>query len=288
MTRRLRNTVAILVLLIGIVWSLPMETGRDDDVSTAAAYTALDSAELTITAFRGVLAFSGHARSTRHEQRILSAAREHFPSHVAQAEFRPLGVAPGWWDDASVALIASLAGMESPNAHLTESTLRFRALVIDKPAAMLRLQALRQSLPAITSFDVQLSEIDATATSSSLCKRHFENFSHGPVAFEESGTEMRTSAYPVLDSVVSLADACRAANVTITGHTDSTGNEDWNQQLSLARARTVASHLESRGINPDRLIVIGAGSSIPVADNKTRYGRSINRRIGIEFTASSD
>jgi outer membrane protein OmpA-like peptidoglycan-associated protein len=94
---------------------------------------------------------------------------------------------------------------------------------------------------------------------------------------------MRRSAYPVLDRVIALADACRGSTLTITGHTDSTGNESWNQQLSLARAQAVATYLDSRGIAGDRLISVGAGSSLPIATNATRYGRGINRRIDIHF-----
>ena len=58
--------------------------------------------------------------------------------------------------------------------------------------------------------------------------------------------------------------------------------------LSLARAGAVAAYLDSRGIAKERLVVVGAGSSLPVADNATRYGRSINRRIEIQFRATSD
>jgi outer membrane protein OmpA-like peptidoglycan-associated protein len=88
--------------------------------------------------------------------------------------------------------------------------------------------------------------------------------------------------------VVVLADACREATVTITGHTDSSGSENWNRQLSLARAGAVAAYLDARGIAKERLVITGAGSSLPVADNATRYGRSINRRIEIQFTGASD
>lgn len=265
-----------------------METGRTDASPDSSAYSAADPAEFEITSYRGGLSIAGHSRSSHHEQRVMDSAKRHFPSHPTQVEFRPLGVAPTWWDDATVELVGAVAGMDSPNAYLTEGTLRIRALVADKPAAELRLQALRQSLPATVVTDVQLTVVKANEAATAYCEQQFSTFEAGPVAFEESGTEMRMSAYPVLDRVIALADACRAATVTITGHSDSTGNESSNKQLSLARASAVASYLDSRGIDADRLVVIGAGSSLPVADNATRYGRSINRRIDIQFTASSD
>ena len=96
---------------------------------------------------------------------------------------------------------------------------------------------------------------------------------------------MRTSAFLMLERVAAFADACRGTVVSITGHTDSTGDENVNQALSLARARVVADWLRERGIDGNRLEVAGAGSSLPVADNATRFGRGLNRRIDISFAA---
>ncbi len=96
---------------------------------------------------------------------------------------------------------------------------------------------------------------------------------------------MRTSAIPVLEQVAAFADACRDTLVSITGHTDSSGDENYNRALSLARAKVVADWLQESGIEGDRLEVAGVGSSVPVADNATRFGRSLNRRIDIELAA---
>jgi outer membrane protein OmpA-like peptidoglycan-associated protein len=288
LSHRLRNSAAVLILLAGIAWTVPIGPDRTDTDPQSATDSAAGPAELQVTAYRGALVIAGHTRSKHHEQRIIEAVSELFPAHSRKLEFRPLGVAPAWWDAATVELLAALAVMESPSAKLTEDGLRVRALVFDKPGAEHRLQALRQSMPPTADIDVQLTTIDTDATAASFCERQFSAFRAGQVAFEESGTEMRASAYPVLDGVVALADACRAATVTITGHTDSTGNESLNRQLSRARAAAVAAYLDSRGIAKERLVVVGAGSSLPVADNATRYGRSINRRIEIQFTATSD
>jgi outer membrane protein OmpA-like peptidoglycan-associated protein len=288
LARRLDQSIAIAFLLAGIAWTVPIGPGQGDTDPAPAAYSAADPAEFEITSYRGTLHIDGHARSRRHEQRVVGAARRHFPAHSADFEFHPLGVAPAWWDDATVELVTILATMESPYAYLTEGALRIRALVSDKPAAERRLQAFRQSLPLSADIDVQLAAIDANATVAGLCERRLSTFRAGPVGFEESGVRMRSSAYPALDKVVALANACRMATVTITGHTDSTGNEHSNQQLSLARASAVAAYLESRGVAMERLVVVGAGSSVPIGDNATQYGRSINRRIDIRFTARSD
>jgi len=281
-----RKTLAALVLVAGIVWSLPMQQGRNDSHTKPPAYSATDVPEFRVSSYRNALEVTGHTRSALHEQHLTEAIREHFPAHETQLAFRPLGVAPAWWDAATTGLVGLLAGMESPDAYLTTDVLRLRAVVQDKSLADKKLEMLRHVLPLSTKLDSRFIVIDRDATTAAYCEQQYAAHTAGPIAFEESGTNMRMSAYPVLDRIIALADVCRDATITITGHTDSSGSEAFNQQLSLARAKAVAAHLESRGIAANRLITVGAGSSLPIADNATRYGRSINRRIDIRFESA--
>lgn len=69
--------------------------------------------------------------------------------------------------------------------------------------------------------------------------------------------------------------------VLIVGHTDSSGDETYNQQISLKRAESVADYLVSTGIDADKLRVIGRGSKEPLVSNETREGRIQNRRVDI-------
>ena len=285
--RNTRDILAILLLLGGTIWSVPMQPGRDDVEPDPAAYSATDPAEFEVTSFRGTLDLTGHTSSRRHENRLREAAAENFAEQAVQFEFRALGVAPDWWDDATVALLASLTSMESPSAYLNHDRLRIRAIVDDEPVASARLQSLHRILPPGFTVDIQLTEVDKSTSANSLCQRQFAVLKPGSVGFAESGTEMRAAAYPVLDRIIALADACRDSTISITGHTDSTGNEAWNRHLSFARAQAVATHLEDGGIDAQRLIVTGAGSSFPVGDNATRYGRSLNRRIEIKLESTT-
>ena len=125
-----------------------------------------------------------------------------------------------------------------------------------------------------------------TASATALCEKALLGFRAEPVRFEESGTTMRPSGAAVLDRVVELASTCRQSLIEVTGHADSSGDETWNRILSLKRAQAVADDIAARGIAPERLIVKGAGSSEPVADNALRYGRGLNRRIEIVLRPS--
>ena len=70
------------------------------------------------------------------------------------------------------------------------------------------------------------------------------------------------------------------AIVLVEGHTDNIGPEEYNKELSLDRARAVASVLSQRGY-PNQIRIYGAGSSAPIASNDTEEGRAKNRRVDV-------
>ena len=70
--------------------------------------------------------------------------------------------------------------------------------------------------------------------------------------------------------------------VTIEGHTDSSGDAAFNQQLSEDRAEAVKAEVVANGGNPDKIKTVGYGETKPIADNGTREGRAQNRRVEIK------
>ena len=75
-------------------------------------------------------------------------------------------------------------------------------------------------------------------------------------------------------------------DVTIEGHTDSTGSESVNQPLSENRAKSVFNFLAVQGVSANRMTTIGYSSAKPVADNSTAVGRTKNRRVEVYITAN--
>ena len=71
----------------------------------------------------------------------------------------------------------------------------------------------------------------------------------------------------------------------IIGHTDSTGNPDYNMQLSKRRAQAVADYVISTGVDPRKLRVLGRGANDPIAPNDTPENRAKNRRVDIVVIA---
>lgn len=268
-------------LLVGVGWSLPVQTGRTVDGPGTASIIA--SPSFLLSAQRGVVRLAGHTSSRHHEARLRQAVAQHFPDRHHIFEFRPFGPAPDWWPRATTELIGAIASMRSPRVALDDRTLVLRALAEQPGPALDGVVAVAGSLPVSLETDMKILDAGPDIELRSLCARHFEAFRSGPVKFFESETRMRPSARPELERVVALAGACRGATISITGHTDSSGDEAWNRRLSLARARAVGDWLVAHGIEADRLVLTGAGSSEPIADNETRYGRSLNRRIQISF-----
>jgi outer membrane protein OmpA-like peptidoglycan-associated protein/opacity protein-like surface antigen len=88
----------------------------------------------------------------------------------------------------------------------------------------------------------------------------------------------------ILDSVVDILAKRPAFDVEIRGHTDGSGSEEHNLDLSQRRADAVRDYLVSKGIPADKLTAVGKGEAEPIADNDTADGRAQNRRVTLEFT----
>jgi OOP family OmpA-OmpF porin len=71
--------------------------------------------------------------------------------------------------------------------------------------------------------------------------------------------------------------------IQVTGHTDALGPEPYNQKLSEKRAEAVQEFLIGKGVKPERIKTDGKGLHVPIATNKTKSGRAMNRRTEIEF-----
>lgn len=100
----------------------------------------------------------------------------------------------------------------------------------------------------------------------------------GDASFNTGSSMLRESFMSTLNNIAQQAPNNR---MVIVGHTDSMGNPQANQQLSLARANAVRDYLANRGVNGGNITTYGQGESQPVADNSTDAGRASNRRVEI-------
>jgi outer membrane protein OmpA-like peptidoglycan-associated protein len=103
----------------------------------------------------------------------------------------------------------------------------------------------------------------------------------GNITFATNSSNINTNFISVLNSVAIVLEEYNQTLIVVSGHTDSSGSAQYNQQLSEGRANSVANHLRGQKILHDRLEVISFGEAQPVADNKTTRGRDLNRRVEI-------
>ena len=89
-----------------------------------------------------------------------------------------------------------------------------------------------------------------------------------------------------LDDLVGKVKGINLEVVIAVGHTDSVGAAGYNQKLSVKRAEAVKAYLVSKGIEKNRVYTEGKGLTQPVADNKTKEGRSKNRRVEVEVVGT--
>jgi outer membrane protein OmpA-like peptidoglycan-associated protein len=76
--------------------------------------------------------------------------------------------------------------------------------------------------------------------------------------------------------------------VIVKGHTDSQGDERFNQRLSEDRADSVRNLLVAEGVTPSRITAVGLGAGLPIATNATAEGREQNRRLEIELRPDTE
>lgn len=103
------------------------------------------------------------------------------------------------------------------------------------------------------------------------------------ITFDIDSHTLKNEFYATLDSVVLVLNEFKSTMVTVTGHTDSTGSEQYNQNLSVQRALSVADYLASKGVAQQRLAASGYGEAFPIAPNNTEAGRAQNRRVEIQL-----
>ena len=103
------------------------------------------------------------------------------------------------------------------------------------------------------------------------------------IFFESNKEVLKSESIDDLDLVVATLKQHDFLRVSIDGHTDNSGTEYANLELSNKRAAVVMDYLIAHGITPTRLSAAGYGSSRPIADNKTAAGKAKNRRVEINI-----
>jgi len=109
----------------------------------------------------------------------------------------------------------------------------------------------------------------------------------GEALFDTNADTLNAASEQALaDLLTQLANFQEISAIDITGHTDSRGAEDYNQDLSMRRADAVKTYLSAEypGV---AISATGEGETSPIATNSTPEGRQLNRRVEVQVTAKS-
>jgi outer membrane protein OmpA-like peptidoglycan-associated protein len=104
-------------------------------------------------------------------------------------------------------------------------------------------------------------------------------------AFDTDSANIKPGFHSTMDKVAGVVVRYGKTTLTVVGHTDNVGSNDYNQKLSERRALSVAQYLEARRVNGLRLATAGKGEAQPVASNASEAGRQANRRVEIYVEA---
>lgn len=134
--------------------------------------------------------------------------------------------------------------------------------------------------------DIAVPQVAEKIDSVSVCQTLFEEVKgDNRILFETNAANIKgAESFELLNKIAVAANRCSSFLIDIGGHTDSIGDEAYNQRLSEARAAAVKTYLTQQQVEPDRLNARGFGETQPRATNATAAGRAQNRRITFTVT----
>ncbi len=106
------------------------------------------------------------------------------------------------------------------------------------------------------------------------------------VLFGVDRSDITSASTATLNDLVTILNKYPDTNIEIRGHTDNTGSDSYNQNLSERRASSVATYLRNKGVANSRITTRGFGESAPKETNDTEAGRTQNRRVEFLITAN--
>lgn len=136
--------------------------------------------------------------------------------------------------------------------------------------------------------DKQAAEIKQTVPGATVTRAGegiIVNFSSG-ILFDTDKADVKAAAQDNLQKFATSLQNNPETNILIVGHTDNTGSDAHNMDLSIRRAEAVKAVIMADKINGSRLTVQGKGETEPIGDNNTVDGRAQNRRVEIVIVAN--
>lgn len=246
-----------------------------DQVDAAPAVLPRRPHPFTVARSENAVTLTGEVPNLAEHDRILGVAGQHFETVTDELTISNEMATDNDTRAADISL-ALVNNLDSGEASWSGQTLSVKGTANAGAIA-----ATREQFDAFGSGSL-LGDFDVRAVhDGQSCNEGFSDIlSNASVRFQTGSATIDAGNDELLEQLAELARNC-PGNLRIEGHTDSRGDADMNQALSLARAAAVRDALAKLGIDPDRVTATGFGATQPIADNATADGRARNRRIAI-------
>ena len=215
-----------------------------------------------------------------HAALAAAAGRKFFSEKVVDNLKASIG-APSGFANAVAPALGALSRLSTGTLVVSDREVKLSGDALYDAAATQIRAGLAKDLPqgwqvkAEISVKPAASPVDAT-----VCQQLFsESLGKAKIRFESGRATIDPDSTGLLDRLIETALRCPTANIEIAGHTDSDGDDAFNQALSEKRAQAVAEYLVKAGLAASRFTPVGYGSTQPIALNDTDQGKAQNRRI---------
>ncbi len=242
----------------------------------------------------GGVTVDGYVSSENARQRILTEANTLFNGNVTDNELKvALGAPADGWANIISGSLGSLASLDRGSVTMNDLQTLIQGYTTDADVRD-RINASvsdygngyrgAANITVEGAAAVNVGEV----TSEGICQSLFDSLKGDTkINFAVNKAEIQGApSFDLLNTLASAANQCSSFRIAIGGHTDSDGDDAYNQWLSEARANTVVAYLADSGVERDRLSGTGYGETRPVATNDTPEGKAANRRIEFLVTTS--
>ena len=238
---------------------------------------------------------NGFVGSEDSKRAVLASAKAKF-ANVTDNKIRIAAGAPNVsWDNLLDAKLGDLAKLDNGKLSIEDTQVLLTGLTRDGAVR----DAVNASIVAVPdgysgAANITVPDLAAAnvgeVRSEAICQTLFDKLKgDSKINFATSKAELRgAQTYDLLNNLASAANQCASYNIRVLGHTDSRGDDAYNQWLSESRANSVVNYLVTQGVAAERVIAQGLGETRPIASNETTEGLAANRRIEFIVTQQSE
>ncbi|WFU40623.1 OmpA family protein [Bradyrhizobium sp. CB82] len=218
--------------------------------------------------------------NTIHAAIATAAGRKFFGEKVVDNLKASIG-APASFGNSVVAALGALSRLSTGTLVVTDRDVKLSGDALYEGAAADIRAGLGKDFPKTWQYKPEITVKPAAGpVDGTVCQQLFsELLTKGKIRFEPKRATIDPDSAGLLDHLIETALRCPNATIEVAGHTDSDGEDAFNQALSEKRAQAVIDYLVKAGLPADRFTAVGYGSTQPVAGNETDEGRAQNRRI---------